>query len=102
MLHIVHSFIFSATFHFLVSLQRYSEVPFFQTDLTAAHLFLDRVRVSEACVSTGLMSTLYINVLVCFEVKWDLRCFLSPWKHLFAARISFLNFCTDVIFTVDI
>jgi len=34
------------------------------------------------------MSTLYINILVFFEVKWDLRCFLSPWKHLFA-RVRF-------------
>jgi hypothetical protein len=33
------------------------------------------------------MSTLYINVLVLFEVRWDLKWFLRPWKHLFAAKI---------------
>jgi len=29
------------------------------------------VYVSEACVSTGLISTLCINILVFFEVKWN-------------------------------
>ena len=31
----------------------------------------------------------YINILVCFEVRWDLTCFLRPWKHLLAAKIRF-------------
>jgi hypothetical protein len=52
-------------------------------------LVLDRVHVSDAYVNKGLISTSYINVLVFFEVKWDLRCFLGLWKHLFARRIRF-------------
>ena len=81
----------------LVSLQKYIQAPFFQTDLAAALFVLDKVHVSEAYVSRGLVSTLYINILVFFDVIWDLRCFLRPWKHLFAAKIPFLDLLTDCI-----
>jgi len=60
---IVHSYVFFAMFHSLVLLQRYIEAPLFRTDLTTSHLFLDRVHVLGTCVSTGVMSTLYINIL---------------------------------------
>ena len=52
-------------------------------------LVLDKVHVSEEYGSTGIISTLYINILVFFEVRWDFTCFLRPWKHLFAAKIRF-------------
>jgi len=39
MFRIIHSYIFSAVFPSLVSLQRYIEAPFFRTDFIAAHLF---------------------------------------------------------------
>jgi len=75
--------------HSLVSLQKYIEAPFFQKDLALRSFVLDKVHVSEAYVSTGLISTLYTNILVLFEVRWDLICFFKPWKHLFAAKMPF-------------
>ena len=40
------------------------------------------VHVSKACVSKGLISTLYINILVFSEVKWDHGpCFGSTCKY---------------------
>jgi hypothetical protein len=43
-------------------------------------LVFDSVHVSDAYVSTGLTSTLYINVLIFLDIKCDFRYFLSPWK----------------------
>ena len=70
-------------------------------------LILDRVHVSDAYVSTGLMSTLYINVLVFFEVKWDLRCFLRRngitlfiYLYIFNIR-RFMITCYFIQISVD-
>jgi hypothetical protein len=41
----------------------------------------DSVQVSDAYVSTGVTSTLYLNVLVFLDIKCDFRCFLSPRKR---------------------
>ena len=46
---------------------------FLSNTLSRRSLVLDTVHVSEAYVSTGLISTLYINILVFFVVRWDLR-----------------------------
>jgi hypothetical protein len=81
-------YIVSAMFRSLISFQKYIEAHFFQRDNPRSFI-LDSVHVLEACVSKGLMSTLYINILMFLEVECYLRCFLSPWKHLFAARIGF-------------
>jgi len=49
--------------------------------LTRRSFVSDTFHVSEVYVSTGLISTLYINILVFFKVKWDLRYFPSPKKN---------------------
>jgi len=59
---------FSLCLVLFVSLQKYIEALFFQTDLTASHLS-EIVYVSEAYVSTGLISTLYINILLFFFLR---------------------------------
>jgi hypothetical protein len=40
--------------------------------------------------------------LVFLDIKCDFRCFLSPWKLLFADKIRFLDVDTDIIFVVDL
>jgi CBS domain containing-hemolysin-like protein len=88
MFRIIDSCIFFAMFSSLVSLQKYIEALFFQTDLTASHLS-EIVYVSEAYVSTGLISTLYINILVFFLGQVGTQILSQSVKHLFATRICF-------------
>jgi hypothetical protein len=46
------------------------DAPILSNRLSCRSFVLDRVlHVSEAYVSTGLMSTLYINIFVCLEVR---------------------------------
>jgi len=78
MFHIIHSCIFFCHVPFSCFAPKICRGTFLSNRLNHRSFILDRVHVSEAYVSTGLISTLYINILVFFEVKWDLRCFLSP------------------------
>jgi hypothetical protein len=61
----------------------------------------DSVQISDTYVSTGLMTTLYINVLDFLDIKCVFRGFLSPWKCQFAEDM-FLDVNTDIIFVVDL
>jgi hypothetical protein len=44
---------------------------------------------------------LYNVIFVLLEIMCDLKCFLSPWKHLFA-KSTFLNLSTYIVFTFNL
>jgi hypothetical protein len=98
MFRVIHSCIFFAKFHsrFAPKIHRST---FLSNRLNRRSFVLDRVYVSEAHVSTGLISTLYINILVFFfEVKWDLRQQAHPHKVyryviLFIPYLSHSHLC---------
>jgi hypothetical protein len=56
----------------------------FQIHLNNHSSVFESAQVSDAHVSTGLTSTLYISFLVFLDIKCDFWCFLSPWKYFFA------------------